>query len=70
MTPLPKDPIGPSPLVQTVRLLIRCIRERTVLPDLSQFELDRTVEGRKLRLRKQLGSNVPGTGGGNVPRWG
>jgi hypothetical protein len=32
MTPLPKEPTGGHALEQTIKQLIRCVRERTIIP--------------------------------------
>jgi hypothetical protein len=48
MTQLPREPSGDHPLVQTVRQIIRCLRERTVISDPS-LQIERTSNGIRIK---------------------
>lgn len=60
MTPLPREPSGSGLLVQTVRQLIRCLRERQIIPDPS-VELIHTENGTRIKAK---GGRGGGGGGG------
>lgn len=66
MTPIPNDPIGKSGLVQTIKRILRVLREQRLIEDPS-IKLERTVNGTKISVADKRGS---GGGIGNVPRWG
>lgn len=57
MTPLPKEPTGSDPLVQTVRQIIRCLRERRIIVDPS-IEVSHTSQGTRIGVRKRPGGGT------------
>lgn len=61
MTPIPKDPTGPHGIVQTIREILRCLREREIIKDPS-VEITRTPEGTRIKAK---GAGRGGTGGGD-----
>lgn len=65
MTPLPKEPSGDHPLVQTVRLIIRCLRERQIIDDPSVL-IERTANGMRIKAR---GGRTSGSPSNDKPVW-
>lgn len=59
-TPIPREPSGGSQLVQTVKQLIRCIKERTILPS-TNYGIEQHSDGIFLRFKPE---KTEGGGGG------
>jgi hypothetical protein len=67
MTIIPRDPSGDSALVQTVKQILKCLRERTIIPDQTTTQCEYTPQGTKVKV---IGRGGRGGGELNVPRWG
>lgn len=58
MTPIPQDPAGSSGLVQTLKQVLRILREQRVLDD-PTLKIERKSNGTRIAVR-------PGKGGGGA----
>lgn len=59
MTPIPRDPVGDSGLVETTKKVLRILREQRLISDPS-IQIDRTANGTRIAVAKRKG----GGGGG------
>lgn len=67
ITPLPQNPAGDTALVQTIRTLIKCVRERTIIPD-PTIQVERTTQGTKVKAKAGKGGGG-GSTAGDLPVW-
>lgn len=59
MTPLPIEPAGDHPLVEVIRRLIRCLRERTPISG-PNADVQRFAEGFRIEPKPPRGGGAPG----------
>lgn len=65
MTPIPQEPSGNSGLVQTIKGILRCLRERQIIQD-PTLKIERTANGTKLTV---VGVQSGGGGGNDDLCW-